>query len=151
MVGDQGCPRCGSKEGIFFIGSQAATLASVAIDEMFGSLLNDDPKLLAFTDSVQDASHRAGFFTARTYHFTFRTALQHVIDEAGGDGLPLREVGPRMLTFWAQPSLVSVELSGGDGDADAAGLAALLRISGVSEPAQHQEPPISCAKRSRLG
>ena len=36
VVGDQRCPRCESKEGIFFIGSQAATLASVAIDEMFG-------------------------------------------------------------------------------------------------------------------
>lgn len=48
------------------IGSQSATLSSVAIDELFGSVLNNDPKLLAFTDSVQDASHRAGFFTART-------------------------------------------------------------------------------------
>jgi DEAD/DEAH box helicase domain-containing protein len=103
VVGNQRCPRCESKEGIFFIGSQAATLASVAIDEMFGSLLNDDPKLLAFTDSVQDASHRAGFFTARTYHFTFRTALQHVIDAAGEGGLPLREVGPRLLDYWSQP------------------------------------------------
>jgi DEAD/DEAH box helicase domain-containing protein len=101
VVGDQGCPRCGSKVGVLFIGGQSATLASVAIDEMFGSLLNDDPKLLAFTDSVQDASHRAGFFTARTYHFTFRTALQHVIDEAGDRGLPLREVGPTLLSYWS--------------------------------------------------
>ena len=89
VTGDQGCPNCGSKEGVFFIGSQSATLSSVAIDEMFGSVLNSDPKLLAFTDSVQDASHRAGFFTARTYHFTFRTALQHVVDDAGGVGVPL--------------------------------------------------------------
>lgn len=102
VVGDQGCPRCGSKVGVMFIGSQAATLSSVAIDEMFGSVLNSDPKLLAFTDSVQDASHRAGFFTARTYNFTFRTALQHVIDEAGAAGLPLQEVGTRLLAHWSQ-------------------------------------------------
>jgi len=102
VVGDPGCPRCGSKQGIFFIGSQAATLASVAIDEMFGSLLNEDPKLLAFTDSVQDASHRAAFFTARTYRFTFRTALQRVIDEAGEEGLPLPETGERLLAYWSQ-------------------------------------------------
>ncbi len=58
---------------------------------MFGFILNNDPKLLAFTDSVQDASHRAGFFTARTYHFTFRTALQHVINHhAAGSGGPGR-------------------------------------------------------------
>jgi DEAD/DEAH box helicase domain-containing protein len=102
VFGEQGCPRCGSQVGVFFIGSQSATLASVAIDEMFGSILNSDPKLLAFTDSVQDASHRAGFFTARTYHFTFRTALQHVIDEAGDVGVPLPEIGNRVLDFWSQ-------------------------------------------------
>jgi DEAD/DEAH box helicase domain-containing protein len=101
VVGDQGCPGCDSKLGVLFIGSQSATPASVAIDEMFGSLLNDDPKLLAFTDSVQDASHRAGFFTARTYHFTFRTALQHVIDEAGDPGLSIHEVGPTLLSYWS--------------------------------------------------
>jgi DEAD/DEAH box helicase domain-containing protein len=103
VYGDQKCPNCGSKEGVFFIGSQSATLSSVAIDEMFGSVLNTDPKLLAFTDSVQDASHRAGFFTARTYHFTFRTALQHLVDDAGGRGVPLAEVGRQLLEWWSQP------------------------------------------------
>lgn len=107
VIGDQGCPSCGSKEGLFFVGAQSATLASVAIDEMFGSILNTDPKLLAFTDSVQDASHRAGFFSARTYHFTFRTALQHVINEggqseAGQTGIPLNEVGRRLFDYWSQ-------------------------------------------------
>ncbi len=103
VYGVQGCPRCGSIPGLFFIGSQASTLASVAIDEMFGTPLNDDPKLLAFTDSVQDASHRAGFFSARTYHFTFRTALQHIIDAASPEGLRLQEVGRRLLDYWSQP------------------------------------------------
>lgn len=102
-VGDQGCPNCGSKESVFFIGSQSATLSSVAIDELFGSVLNNDPKLLAFTDSVQDASHRAGFFSARTYQFTFRTALQHVIDDAGEQGVRLCDVGKAILEWWTQP------------------------------------------------
>ena len=102
-LGDQGCPNCGSKEGVFFIGSQSATLSSVAIDELFGSILNTDPKLLAFTDSVQDASHRAGFFSARTYQFTFRTALQHVIDAAGPHGLRLTQAGQALLDWWSQP------------------------------------------------
>jgi DEAD/DEAH box helicase domain-containing protein len=101
-VGDPGCPRCQSKTGIFFIGSQSATLSSVAIDEMFGSILNNDPKLLAFTDSVQDASHRAGFFTSRTYHFTFRTAVQHLVDNAGSAGVPLKETGKQLLEYWSQ-------------------------------------------------
>jgi len=99
VVGDQKCPCCNSSDQIFFIGSQGATIASVAIDEIFGSLLNSDPKMLAFTDSVQDASHRAGFFTARTYHFTFRTALQHLVDSAGADGLPLLEAGRLLMEY----------------------------------------------------
>ena len=80
LVGIRRCPHCQADDTLMFLGARAATTASVAIDEVFGSMLNNDPKLLAFTDSVQDASHRAGFFSARTYHFTFRTALQHVVD-----------------------------------------------------------------------
>ncbi|MDM8517022.1 DEAD/DEAH box helicase [Desulfobacterales bacterium HSG16] len=105
VVGIQGCPRCKSVESLFFIGSQAATLASVAIDEMFGSILNNDPKLLAFTDSVQDASHRAGFFTSRTYHFTFRTALQHVINahmKEFDKGLSLPQVSEELFAYWSK-------------------------------------------------
>lgn len=102
LIGVQKCPCCGSREGIFFVGSQAATLASVALDELFGSVLNEQPKLLAFTDSVQDASHRAGFFTARTYNFTFRTAMQHIVDEAGPQGVPLSETGKRLLEWCAE-------------------------------------------------
>jgi len=102
VYGDQRCPFCGSRTGVFFIGAQSATISSVAVDEMFGSLLNNDPKLLAFTDSVQDASHRAGFLTSRTYRFTFRTALQHVVDEAGDTGLPLVETGSRVIDYWSR-------------------------------------------------
>jgi DEAD/DEAH box helicase domain-containing protein len=98
--GVQGCPCCSSRESIFIIGSRSATLSSVMVDELFGSTLNNDPKLLAFTDSVQDASHRAGFLSARTYNFTFRTALQRVVDDAGVDGLPLPEVGKRLIEWW---------------------------------------------------
>ena len=102
-VGVRRCPHCLAEDCLMFIGSRAATMASVSIDEVFGSVLNNDPKLLVFTDSVQDASHRAGFFSARTYHFTFRTALQHVIDDAGDAGLPLEQVGERLLDYWSRP------------------------------------------------
>ena len=102
-IGVRRCPHCSTLDSLMFIGSRAATISSVAIDEVFGSVLNSDPKLLAFTDSVQDASHRAGFFSARTYHFTLRTALQHLIDESGETGVALPEVGHRLLRFWAEP------------------------------------------------
>jgi DEAD/DEAH box helicase domain-containing protein len=61
------------------MGSRAASLISVGISQLFASLYNDDRKLLAFSDSVQDAAHRAGFFGARTYRFNFRAALQQFV------------------------------------------------------------------------
>lgn len=105
LVGKQGCPCCGSQEGVFIIGSRSATLSSVMVDELFGSVLNSDPKLLAFTDSVQDASHRAGFLSARTYNFSYRTALQRVIDDAGPDGIALDAVGEKLLAWWSTPGV----------------------------------------------
>jgi len=102
LLGVRRCPHCQAEDSLMFLGARAATTASVAIDEVFGSVLNNDPKLLAFTDSVQDASHRAGFFSARTYHFTFRTALQHVVDDADDAGLPLVKAGARLLEYWSQ-------------------------------------------------
>jgi DEAD/DEAH box helicase domain-containing protein len=103
VEGIQGCPACGARDGVFIIGTRSATISSVVIDEMFGSILNSDPKLLAFTDSVQDASHRAGFFTARTYNFTFRTALQHLIEDVGDDGVSLPQSGALLLDWWGSP------------------------------------------------
>jgi DEAD/DEAH box helicase domain-containing protein len=105
LVGKQGCPCCGSLESVFIIGSRSATLSSVMVDELFGSVLNSDPKLLAFTDSVQDASHRAGFLSARTYNFSFRTALQRAVDNAGSEGIPLAAVGDRLLSWWGTPGV----------------------------------------------
>ena len=103
VVGVKRCPHCDARDSLMFIGTRSATISSVAIDEIFGSVLNNDPKLLAFTDSVQDASHRAGFFSARTYQFTFRTALQRVIDAADNRGLKLTEAGETLLEYWSQP------------------------------------------------
>lgn len=69
------CPFCAARATLSLVGFQAATLTSVFIDQLFSSPWNDDKKLLAFSDSVQDASHRAGFFGARTWRFNVRVAL----------------------------------------------------------------------------
>ena len=66
-------------------GAQNASLTSVGIGQLFGSQYNDDKKLLAFSDSVQDASHRAGYFQARTYTFTVRSALVQFIRRQNDD------------------------------------------------------------------
>ena len=68
-ISSHNCPYCGGQGSLTIMGSQAASLISVGISQLFASIYNDDRKLLAFSDSVQDAAHRAGFFGARTYRF----------------------------------------------------------------------------------
>lgn len=94
------CPSCQADDGLSFLASRAATLSSVAISELFASRYNTDPKLLAFTDSVQDASHRAGFFAARTFRFTMRTAIQALVEAHAGP-VPLSEFAARLIDHWA--------------------------------------------------
>jgi DEAD/DEAH box helicase domain-containing protein len=78
---DPTCPACGSKYRQILLGARNTTLGAVTIEQSWASPFNDDKKLIAFSDSVQDAAHRAGFFTARTYLNTVRTGLAQVIDQ----------------------------------------------------------------------
>lgn len=86
----QQCPSCGSRDAIRFLGSRVTTLASVGITQMFGSdhVADDERKLLAFTDSVQDASHRAAFFSGRTHRFNLRATLSGALQSKGRVPLP---------------------------------------------------------------
>ncbi len=112
----QECPSCGSRDAIRFLGSRVTTLASVSITQMFGSthVTDDERRLLAFTDSVQDASHRASFFGGRTHRFNLRAVLSKQVQDAKGP-LPLTDaadaviadaltaVDPRMALFALTP------------------------------------------------
>jgi DEAD/DEAH box helicase domain-containing protein len=80
-----------------FLASRSASLTSVAVGHLFTTPLNTDRKLLAFSDSVQDASHRAGFLGGRTFRFSLRTALLAVVPE---EGAPLSALGPAMRAAW---------------------------------------------------
>lgn len=98
---DKNCPFCESSESLNVIGSRSASLTSVAISQLFASQYNDDPKLLAFSDSVQDASHRAGFFSARTYRFNLRAAIQQFLE--GETEMPtLAELPAKFIAFWRE-------------------------------------------------
>ena len=94
----QQCPSCGSRDAIRFLGSRVTTLASVGITQMFGSehVADDERKLLAFTDSVQDASHRAAFFSGRTHRFNLRATLSGALQSKGR--VPLPRVAEVVLT-----------------------------------------------------
>lgn len=94
------CPYCLGQESLTVMGSRAASLVSVGISQLFTSAYNKDRKLLAFSDSVQDAAHRAGFFGARTYRFTFRTALQQFVAGRSG-GMPLADLPAAMADHYA--------------------------------------------------
>lgn len=78
------CPSCMQKDGIRFLGSAVATLLSVGLSTIFGSseLGKAEKKALIFTDSVQDAAHRAGFVQSRSHSLTLRTVFRNAV--AGG-------------------------------------------------------------------
>lgn len=75
------CPSCLAKEGIAFMGSAIATMLSVSISNLFGveGLDEAEKKALVFTDSVQDAAHRAGYVQSRSHTMTLRTALRRAL------------------------------------------------------------------------
>src|SRR5699024_10142007 len=77
------CPRCGSHNSLTIIGARSSTLSAVSVSQFYTSPYSGDhneKRSLAFSDSVQDASHRSGFFTGRTYRFNFRAAVQQFFD-----------------------------------------------------------------------
>ena len=86
------CPSCHTKDSIRFLGSRVTTLASVSITQMFGShhVAPGERKLLAFTNSVQDASHRASFFGGRTHRFNLRALVARSVRQH--NCLPLPEL-----------------------------------------------------------
>ncbi|WP_329414613.1 DEAD/DEAH box helicase [Nocardia vinacea] len=71
------CPACNMDEGIRFLGAGLASLASVAITQLFArdQLEPAQRKTLLFNDSVQDAAHRAGFVANRSYAFSLRRLI----------------------------------------------------------------------------
>ena len=93
------CPCCGGEGALSIVGYRAASLASVAIGELYGSAYNDHYKLIAFSDSVQDAAHRAGFFGARTYSQVVRQAIARVV-RSQGEGMALSRLVDEVPAWW---------------------------------------------------
>jgi len=93
------CPHCQSQSGLSIIGLRTATAISASISQMFSSRFNDDKKTLAFSDNVQDAAHRAGFFNSRTWKSTLRSAIQQFV-QSGGAGLTLEDFSYRFVEYW---------------------------------------------------
>lgn len=103
---DNTCPACGARDELLLLGARNATLGSQVVEASWASVFNDDKKLIAFSDSVQDAAHRAGFFGARTYLNNVRTALAHVMDEVAGTPLPWSQFLDQMQAQFSQTGSV---------------------------------------------
>lgn len=90
------CPACGTSDGIRFMGSAVATQLSVTLSNLFGDKNLDagEKKALMFTDSVQDAAHRAGFVQARSHSLSLRTALRGAL---GNSEMDLTELAKAVI------------------------------------------------------
>ena len=100
---DSTCPACGQRDRQVLLGARNATLGAQVVAESWASPFNDDKKLIAFSDSVQDAAHRAGFFGARTYSNTVRTAMARAIDYLATPLLPWDTFLQQFEQLWRQP------------------------------------------------
>lgn len=80
---ERSCPMCQANNSLVLFGSQAASLTSVAVNQLFSNRLNHDKKLIVFSDSVQDAAHRAGFYSARTWDMNIRMAMSQYLHRHG--------------------------------------------------------------------
>lgn len=103
---DDTCPSCGERDELLLLGARNATLGSQVVEASWASLFNDDKKLIAFSDSVQDAAHRAGFFGARTWQNNVRTAWAHVLDELEVARMPWTELQVRAAARFDEPGSV---------------------------------------------
>ncbi len=100
---DHVCPACNTRNTVSIIGTRIATLSSIAMSQTLATDLDmqdeRERKVLAFTNSVQDAAHQAGFVEARNYRFTLRSSLQQVINAQEGP-LSLSELAEQFKAHW---------------------------------------------------
>ncbi|MCU0756374.1 MAG: DEAD/DEAH box helicase [Xanthomonadales bacterium] len=97
---DKVCPACGSRDRLLLVGARSATLAAQIIEQAWASPYNDDKKLIAFSDSVQDAAHRAGFFGARTWKNNARMAISQVIAREAQPRMAWTALLERLPAYW---------------------------------------------------
>ena len=93
------CPFCGSEHGLTLVGLRSTTAISAETSQLYSSKFNDDKKLLAFSDNVQDAAHRAGFFNSRTWKFGLRRSIQKFALEKG-NGLSITDFQSGFIKYW---------------------------------------------------
>ena len=97
------CPYCGAREALIILGARASSLLSTALAQLYASRHNDDHKVIAFSDNVQDAALRGSFFAARTWRNSIRAAVAQVI--AQNDGISLARLPDEVVSWWGDANL----------------------------------------------
>lgn len=96
---DGRCPSCDTKIDMRSFSLGTSSLTSVLSTACFSHPLNLDRKLIAFSDSIQDASYQASFVNNRTYNFAFRRYLSHYLKE----GITLSELSNSIVDLKKLP------------------------------------------------
>jgi len=74
-VHDDICPVCGARGEQLIIGAQTTSIAAHAVERLWSAPLNPHKKLILFSDSVQDAAHRAGYIESKTESHLMRAGI----------------------------------------------------------------------------
>jgi DEAD/DEAH box helicase domain-containing protein len=97
------CPHCNSYDTLALIGTGLPTLESIATAQSLTTSMADtldrERKLLAFTNSVQDAAHQAGFIESRNYRFGMRQAIQNLLKQQD-EPLRLQDFYKTFEQYW---------------------------------------------------
>ncbi|BCG47908.1 Helicase, C-terminal:Type III restriction enzyme, res subunit:DEAD/DEAH box helicase, N-terminal [Citrifermentans bremense] len=75
VVHDDVCPVCGEQGEQLIIGAQTTSIAAHAVERLWSAPLNQHKKLILFSDSVQDAAHRAGYIESKTESHLMRAGI----------------------------------------------------------------------------
>lgn len=94
---DRTCPACGQARGLLLFGMRAARLTTAITGTLYTSPQNEEqpeakPRFLMFSDSVQDAAHRAAVAEARNALSVYQKSLYTALLQTETGGMALDEV-----------------------------------------------------------
>ncbi|WP_297778207.1 DEAD/DEAH box helicase [uncultured Roseovarius sp.] len=94
---DRTCPACGQARGLLLFGMRAARLTTGVIGTLYTSEQNEEnalakPRFLMFSDSVQDAAHRAAVAETRNALSVYQKSLFSALKSSESGQMTLRDV-----------------------------------------------------------
>lgn len=94
---DRSCPACGQARGLLLFGMRAARLTTGITSTLYTSAQNEEfpdakPRFLVFSDSVQDAAHRAAVAETRNALSVYQKSLYTALRETQTGRMTFKEV-----------------------------------------------------------